>query len=199
MRKVVLWIGSIMLAAAGVPAAAQYRCAAPNGVIYQSSAPCRAAAPAPDKSRGGEGIRYYGPVETESRYQQRLPSIGEAPPQLKYMSPQCSGLHDALRTASARGLRYETIAKMRKDYQAECAEDESEARGRLSEEMRDKSKQKREAQVAQAQERDRTALQREQCGEFKRILVSKRARTDLTEGEKAELQRSETNYRARCS
>ncbi len=144
MEKVLMWVGSIMLAAACAPAAAQYRCAAPNGVVYQSSAPCRTAT-APDKPRSSEGIRYYGPVETESRYQQRLPSIGEAPPQLKYMSPQCSGLHDALRTASARGLQSETIAKMRKDYQAECSEDESEARGRLSEEMRDKSKQKREA------------------------------------------------------
>lgn len=87
---------------------------------------------------------------------------------------------------------------MRKDYHAECAEDESEARGRLSEELRDKSNQKREARLSEARERDRSALHQEQCGESKRILVTKRARTDLTEGEKAELQRFEVNYKSRC-
>lgn len=149
-------------------------------------------------SRSSNGVRYFGPADSGSGYQPRPPSIGEAPAQLKYMSPRCSALNDALRTASARGLNYETVAKMRKDYQAGCAEDEREAHGRLSEEMRDKSLQKREAKMAEARERERTAVQIEQCGESKRILRNKRARTDLNDGEKAELERFEANFRARC-
>lgn len=209
MRPVAWWIGAAALACAAAPVAAQYRCPSPNGATYLSSTPCqgsaesaaaaaRAAAAAGARNSSNNGVRYYGPVEPETRYQPRPPSVGEAPAQLLYMSPRCSALNDALRTASARGLNPDTMATMRRDYQAECAEDESEARRRLAEEMRDKSLQKREARVNETRERERTALQQEQCGESKRILVKKRARTDLTEGEKAELQRFEANYRSRC-
>jgi hypothetical protein len=202
MRRVAVWLGSVVLAAAAMPAAAQYRCVAPNGVYYESASQCRGASipgNAQQPSRApSPGVRYFPPAETESRYQQRPPSIGEAPPQLKYMSPQCSGLHDALRTAQARGLNYDTVTKMRKDYYDQCSENESEARTRLAQEMRDKSMQKREAQLGEARERERTALQIEQCGESKRILRTKRARTDLNEGERAELDRFEANYKARC-
>ncbi len=206
MRRVVLPIGAFFIGFVAGPVAAQYRCPAPNGAVYQSSTPCQVRSDsrnaATEKAGGGsrsrDGVTYYGPAQSDSRYQQAPPSIGEAPAQLKYMSPRCSSLNDALRTAAARGLTYDTVSRMRKDYQSECAEDESEARGRLSDEMRDKSSQKREARLNEARERDRGALRLEQCGESKRILVTKRARTDLTEGEKAELQRFETNYKARC-
>ena len=52
--------------------------------------------------------------------------------------------------------------------------------------------------ASEARERDRGALRLEPCGESKRMLESKRARTDLAEGETAELQRFETSYKARC-
>ncbi|MDQ6880790.1 MAG: hypothetical protein M3150_01695 [Pseudomonadota bacterium] len=54
-----------------------------------------------------------------------------------------------------------------------------------------------DSQTTEAQLRDRAALRQEQCGESKRILVTKRARTDLNEGEKAELKRFEENFRSR--
>ena len=174
MSKVALWIGAFACAvAAGPSAAQQYRCPSPNGAVYLSHSPCqsgnpdsRAAAAAANAAAGrsgagtrsSEGVRYFGPADSGSSFQPRPAPIGEAPPQLKYMSARCSALNDALRTASARGLNYETVAKMRKDYQAECAEDEREAYGRLSEEMRDKSLQKREAKMAEGRERERTAL-----------------------------------------
>ncbi len=41
-------------------------------------------------------------------------------------------------------------------------------------------------------------MREQQCGESKRILYTKRARTDLTEGGKSELRRFEENYRSRC-
>jgi hypothetical protein len=201
MRRVAWGVGFVAFACVVAPAAAQYRCPSANGGTYVSSTPCQSgtqARAAAAGSRSSNGIRYFGPAESESRYQPRPPSIGEAPAQLKYMSPRCSALNDALRTAPARGLNYETVTKMRKDYRAECAEDEQEAHGRLSQEMRDKSLQKSETKLSEARQRERTALQQEQCGESKRILKIKQARTDLSTGEKAELERFEANYRGRC-
>jgi len=69
----------------------------------------------------------------------------------------------------------------------------------LSQERGDQYQAKRADQQAERQAKERTALQQQQCGESKRILITKRARTDLNEGEKAELQRFEQNYRERCS
>jgi hypothetical protein len=165
-----------------------------------AAAAARAQAAGERAARGaGNTMTYYPPVQPENRYQASPPSIGEAPAHIKFMSPRCSALHDALRTAAARGLAAETMTKMRRDYPGECAENETEARGRLQQELREKNDEKRQAESSQLQQRNRTTLQQEQCGESKRILVTKRARTDLTEGERAELQRFEANYRARCS
>lgn len=195
MKKIAVWMGALLLAGAAGHAMAQLTSAELRAAQARTAA---AAERARANSDGSSGMRYYGPADAQPRYQPPPASIGEAPAQLKYMSPRCSALNDALRTASARGLDSTTINTMRKDYGRECSEDEGEARSRLSEEMRDKSKQKREAQMTEAQLRDRAALRQEQCGESKRILVTKRARTDLNDGEKAELKRFEENFRSRC-
>jgi hypothetical protein len=115
------------------------------------------------------------------------------------MSPRCSSLHDALRTASARGLDSRTQSEMRRNYQRECADDESEARAKWSRERGEKKQLARTEEESARRAQERTKVQQEQCGEFKRILVTKRQRTDLTEGEKADLQRFEANYKARCT
>lgn len=143
-------------------------------------------------------VRYYGPTEQRT-YTPPPPSIGEAPEYITYMSARCSGLHDALRTAAARGLDHPTQNEMRRNYQRECAEDESEARTKWSRERGEKKQMARTEAESERRAQERTKLQQEQCGESKRILVTKRQRTDLTEGEKAELQRFEANYKARCS
>ena len=114
------------------------------------------------------------------------------------MSPRCAGLHDALRTASARGLDYGTVNEMRKNYQRECSENESEARQQLSRERGEKRQVAKGEEDAAKRSMERSKLMEQQCGESKRILVTKRARTDLNEGERAELQRFEANYKARC-
>ena len=59
--------------------------------------------------------------------------------------------------------------------------------------------QQKEAMALTKAEQERASIRAQQCGESKRILFSKRARTDLTDGEKAELKRFEENYLARCS
>ena len=43
-----------------------------------------------------------------------------------------------------------------------------------------------------------TQIERQQCDESKRIIFVKEKRPDLTDGEKADLQRFEENAKARC-
>ena len=190
----------LVLACAAGAAQAQYSCRTGAGTNYFSDRPCSKEVNSTSAATGNRsvtsnrGITYYGPTDADvdaQRYQPPRAALGEAPPHIKYMSPRCSSLHDALRTAPARGLKHETMAAMRKGYQAECAENESEAFTMLSKESGERNLQRRADQSADKQSRERAALHEQQCGESKRILVSKRARSDLTEGEKAELQRFE--------
>lgn len=185
MKTFQILFGLVMAAAVtcGSYAQTRYRCTA-NGVTYQSDKPCNP-------------VIYYGSTERATP-SPHIPGIGEAPAQLKYMSPRCSSLNDALRTAAVRGLRAETVSEMRKNYHRECGEDESEAAGLLSEERKEKNLQRKVEKAASKQEQERAALRAQQCEESKRILWNKRARTDLNDGEKAELRRFEENYRARC-
>ena len=190
-RSALLALVALSLATLACEATAQarYTCRTANGV-YISDRPCGSDASSPPV--------YYGPTEQPRPYTPPTPSVGEAPEYITYMSARCSGLHDALRTAPARGLDYKTQSEMRRNYQRECAEDESEARNRWSKERGEKRQIARSEADAARREQERSKLLQDQCGESKRILVMKRQRTDLTEGERAELARFEANYKARC-
>lgn len=177
---------SLMLISVGAEAQSRYTCSS-NGRTYQSTQPCP-----------GSGIVYYGPATNQPRYEAPIPKIGRAPANLKYLNPRCASLNDAIRTAPARGLNYDTISQMNREYGQECSESESEASAQMSQEHRDQKQQLKEAKATASQEKERASLREQQCGESKRILYTKRARTDLTEGEKSELRRFEENYRSRC-
>lgn len=190
------WIAIVALAvagfASGAHAQARYRCRTAAGTVYLSDLPC-------GSTNTGSAPVYYGPTEPPRTYTPPPPAIGEAPEYITFMSPRCSALHDALRTAAARGLDHRTQAEMRRNYQRECAEDEAEARNKWARERGEKKQIARSEAESARRAQERTKLQQEQCDESKRILVTKRRRTDLTEGESAELQRFEANYKARCS
>jgi hypothetical protein len=190
-RPALLAVLALGLAGLACDAAAQvrYTCRTANGV-YISDRPCGSDAGSPPV--------YYGPTEQPRTYTPPPPSVGQAPEYITYMSARCSGLHDALRTAPARGLDHQTQNEMRRNYQRECAEDEAEARNRWYKERGEKKQMARSEADAARREQDRSKLLQDQCGESKRILVTKRQRTDLTEGERAELARFEANYKARC-
>ena len=214
MRMVVTVCLAVACVAGWNSAQAQlsYTCRNGAGVAFQSSQPC-ASTSSPSSGYGSSsssssgnytgsnrgGITYYGPAETPApRYQPPAPRVAEAPSHIRYMSARCASLSDAVRTAYARGLKPETVEDLRRNYRNECAENESEARTQQFQEGRDRKQQAKADAIADKQSRERTALQQQQCGESKRILATKRARTDLTEGEKTELQRFEDNYRSRC-
>lgn len=188
--KITYWLAfavTVLSATADVTAQTRYTCSA-NGRTYQSTQPCP-----------GGGLVYYGPTGSQQQYDAPIPKVGLAPASLKYMTPRCAALNDAIRTGPARGLKYDTINQMRQEYSSECAENESEASSRIAQERNQQRQQNHEAKAAEHQEKERAKLHEQQCSESKRILFSKRARTDLNEGEKAELRRFEENYRNRCS
>lgn len=172
--------------AVGAQAQSRYTCSS-NGRTYQSTQPCP-----------GGGLVYYGPATNQQSYEAPIPKVGQAPAHLKYLSPRCASLNDAIRTAPARGLKYDTIGQMRNEYSRECSESENEASAQMSQERGEKKQQTNEVKKAEKLDKERASLREQQCGESKRILYSKRARTDLTEGEKAELRRFEENYHSRC-
>jgi hypothetical protein len=198
-RTAGLALALVMMAAAAAPAAAQARYVCRNGsTAYASNFPCPASTPEASGSRS-PGIVYYGPDgSSQQRAPAYIPRVGEAPSHLTHMSPRCSSLNDALRTAHVRGLASDTIATMQRDYRRECGENEGEARTQFYQESREKALEKRGQQEADRLARERASLHAQQCGESKRILFAKRARPDLNEGEKAELRRFEENYRSRC-
>ena len=189
MRKIYSIALAMSLAGAATGAAAQsrYTCSS-NGRTYQSTQPCPTG-----------GIVYYGPITNQPSYDAPTQKLAQAPSNLTYLSARCASLNDAIRTGPARGLKYDTLNQMNKEYSRECAENESDANAQMSRERVDQRQQLNDVKVNTKLEKERATQHEQQCGESKRILLTKRARTDLNEGEKSELRRFEENFRSRCS
>ena len=175
----------LALAAGSASAQTRYTCRQANGSSFVSDRPCPA------------GIVYYGPVEQRS-VPTYVPKMGEAPEYLKYMSPRCSAMNDAIRTAPVRGVTGDAANELRRNYSRECMVDESEARSQLSADYASQHLAKREEKAAGAARAQQSQMAQQQCDESKRILYTKKKRIDLSDGEKADLQRFEDNYHARC-
>jgi hypothetical protein len=148
--------------------------------------------------RSGDAPVYYGPASDGGAQHSFTPGVGHAPEWISQMSPRCAALNDALRTAPARGLASATVAEMSRNYQRECADNESEARNQWSRDRGEKRTLANNEAELQRRSMERGKLQQQQCDESKRILVTKKRRTDLTEGERGDLQRFEANYHQRC-
>lgn len=185
----VLGICLALLGGQSASAQSRYSCRTSNGSYVISSTPCT-----PQSS-----IVYYGPSGNPTPQPTYIPKLPDAPDHLKHLSPRCSSMNDAIRTGPARGVNYETTAALQKEYRRECAEDESEAIRKLATERNDARIAKQEEKQAVAQQQQRSQLAQQQCDESKRILYNKKRRTDLTDGEKADLQRFEDAYKSRCS
>jgi hypothetical protein len=183
-----------LLTLAPTASAQSYTCRDNTGRTYISLRPC----PVP-------GLIIYGPTErapdgsgfgrSSSSYS---PPMAKAPEHILLMNPRCASLHDALRTGPSRGLSSATLSEMRSEYSRECDEEESRARSQLSRQSADKREQERESQRQQQAVSNQAKASAELCGELKRVIKTKKARTDLTDGEKRDLERTEQNYIARC-
>jgi len=185
----------VLLGLSGTARAAgpvEYHCNG-DGVSWTSTRPCPGTSRT--ELRGMGNSQQATPTYSGST----LPSVGKAPDYLQYMSVECAQLNDALRTGPARGLREGPMAELRTDYQKRCTEDEASARAQLRE-AEQQQRDRRDDQQATAQaEKSRAVLSSEQCYEMLRILHGKRQRVaSMSDGEKADLQRFEDNYKARC-
>jgi len=136
--------------------------------------------------------RYYG---SGSNYQ-RPP---DPPEHYSFLSGDCRSLNDALRTAPSRGLTSESMNSLHREWNQRCEEDDRDARRRFYEQQRDGRKARADEKKVEAAVVAQNAAKKQQCDEMLRILTNKRRRTDLNDGEKADLQRFESNYRERCS
>lgn len=185
--------------AAGPVAAQVYRCS--NGAsTYLSDRPC-SGSPAPMTSNtnratfGAGGPQPQRPSFTTDYH----PSMPKAPEHLRYMSPECASLNDAIRTGPSRGLRSAAMSELHGEYRAKCAEEESEAYQKLSRARGDQRLARRQELAAQQAEQQRSVREREQCAELLRILQGKRQRlATMSAGEKTDFERSESAYHARC-
>ena len=170
----------------------EYHCSG-DGVAWTSSRPCP----------GGRNTELRGlgtsQPQAPSYDTTTTTSLGKAPEYLPYMGVECAQLNDAIRTGPARGLKSGPMADLQADYRKRCSEDEALARARWQDAQAQERERRNEQKSAVEAEKSRVVSSAEQCFEVLRILHGKRQRAaSMNDGEKADLQRFEDNYKARC-
>ena len=200
-----VWICMVLaggsLWAGAASAQMSYHCRDSNGSNFVLSRPCpsdmrtTAVVGGPARSSG------YSSSSSGS-YRSSSRSSGDEPEHMQYMSGRCRSLYQAMRTAGSRGLKYDAVEDLRREYKRECNEEEETAYSKLSSDRYTRKEEQREeeksARLVDQASRDREERFLQQCAESRRILHAKQARTDLSEGEKADLRRFEENFIARC-
>ena len=188
-------LGVILLSCWGSLALAQarYSCRLPDGSFAVLNRPC------PEGTTPGK--TYYPPIAPPApapapSYRQQ--TTAPPPDFLPLLSARCSSMNDAVRTSAARGLGYQASQELRRNYQHECGAEENLARQQMYRNGQNQAKADNDARRSAVNAEVRSEAERDQCRESMRIIVAKRARTNLTEPERAELQRFEDNIRARC-
>lgn len=192
-----------MLALVATPTAwgaGRHYCSNVRGEVVVSDTPCQSSDPSttdsaakarPDLPRA-ESPLFNDPSQLRDQH-------------VKYMSSRCRHLYESL--MEMRNSRWASVTWQQKqnadnNYRAECGEEEAVARIRLRKEAWEGSKARfDESRERQQAERNRTqaeAQSRDQCVESRRIILARRARTDMTPGELQDLARFEENVRQRC-
>lgn len=202
--KVVFAVMLALLGALGVSGAEaqmRYHCRDANGNDYSLSRPCLSGS----TTRTVEA----GPAQPQPSYsysQRSQPTAvrtaPDVPDHYSYMSARCRSLDENIRSAYSRKIAPDVVQGMQREYRRDCRQEEEDASRRMYDERRSGDRERREeersAQVASDTARQQDARQAQQCAESQRILNAKRARTDLTEGERRDLQRFEEAFLARC-
>ena len=185
----------IVLPMLALPAAAAgpttYNCSG-DGVSWVSTRPCPGAHNTELRGMGNN----QPPPSSGSTYG---PAMAKAPEYLQYLSVECAQLNDAIRTGPARGLKSGPMDELQSDYRKRCAEEDQLARKRQREADDQQRDRREDQQAAVKAEKTRAATSSEQCYEMLRILHGKRQRVaTMNDGERADLQRFEDNYKSRC-
>lgn len=198
--RIAAGVCSAAVAVAGFGAAPQasaqsvYRCRSGSST-YVSDRPCTTGAastlgtlaPAPSYSNNQQPSTLY------------LPRPEKAAEHTAYLSPACADIAEAIRTGPTRGVRGEVLSGLHTEYRQKCADEDAAARQRVQEDRRRDRDARQSAQLASQQQQQLSRQAVEQCNELLRILAGKRQRVaTMSEGERADLQRSEENYAQRC-
>jgi hypothetical protein len=132
------------------------------------------------------------PAPTSFPYQQR--------DLLAYMSPRCAQLYEVQLMGGARRTSRSASGDVREEYRLSCHDAVSEAQKAHYQDKLKTYNMRQESDSAAKTAADQTRTSRAQCDELLRILASKRKRVAaMTEGERTDHERSESNYRARCA
>jgi hypothetical protein len=180
-----VWIGQVH--------AQIYQCKRNNGSTYQTNRPC------PES-----GMVYYGPVDNNapSRSDGTYSRIQPAGPELQYLSPECSRLSEGIRTAPARGIKYDVIQASQKEFAEKCSEELSEARQKYynskSEKKTAELEDKKSTQHQVALSKEDEARKFRQCAEMRGALNNRKAKANPTDGDKNDVLVFEQRYRERC-
>lgn len=198
------WCVGFVGAAAGLPALAQtqYHCRDDGGNTYVLSRPCPSGTRTTAAVAGSAPQRYSNSsFSSNGSSSPRLPP--ETPEHHQYLSGRCRALDENIRSAYGRGIKAEVVEGMRREYRRDCREEEQDAYSRISSERRSRESQRKEQEKAVAlaaqADREQEARRAQQCAESRRVLANKRARTDLTDGEKNDLRRFEEAFLQRCT
>lgn len=186
------------LAAPGAGAQTRYTCRDDSGNNYLSARPCPQGMKTTSVSAGPTASEYRS-----ERTPSRSAPASPAPDHQQYLGARCRTLNDTLRSAHSRGIKADVQEGMRREYNRDCREEEDEASARYQREERDARQQRRQderqVQLADQASQADEARRGQQCAESRRILHAKKARSDLTEGERNDLRRFEDAYLARCA
>jgi hypothetical protein len=165
-------------------------CRRANGTTYYTTLPC----PAP-------GLIVYGPtaVTPNVAYYPKLRHAGE---ELRYMSPACSSLSEGIRTAPARGVKYDVVAQNQRDFDNKCREDQAQAFDKLRAERGEKRQEElnaaRGAAKVAAQSKQEEDRRFTQCAEMRNAISNRKSKANMTDGEKNDLAVFEQRYQSRC-
>lgn len=199
MKRVLALLVAVVgvLGVSSVGAQTRYHCRDSNGNSLVLSRPC------PSEMRTTAVVSGPAPGSYSRSYDATpVRPAPDVPEHHQYMSARCRALDENIRSAYARGIKPDVVAGMRREYKRDCSEEEEAAYTQASTERRLQRKQRQEeektAQLEAQMSREQEERFRQQCAESRRILASKKARTDLTEGEKNDLRRFEDAFLARC-
>jgi hypothetical protein len=174
----------------GLAAAETFRCTT-NGRIYYSDRPC----PVEPK------LQAVGPRGTA--YQAYVPPPPGAPradEHLKYLSAECAGISEAIRTAPARGVRNsETLRGLHDEYQQKCAFDDREAWQHVQQDRSQQMRQHEAEKSAAVAERRQANDRQDRCAAMRDIIGVKRKREAQMQPPEVEALRSlEKTYNETC-
>ena len=119
---------------------------------------------------------------------------------MKYLSPACADISEAIRTAPARGVRGDVVARLHEEYRDKCSFEDQDARRQQRQDARQERRARRLAQRDSAADERAQAQQRaDQCNGMRDVIALKRSReSQLNETEVAALRSLENTYNSRC-